>query len=42
MRTTAFTDMRSVDLVDGAGHWVQQEQPEAVVSLLKRFLSRVG
>jgi len=42
MRTTACTDMRSVDLVDGAGHWVQQEQPQAVVSLLQRFLSRVA
>jgi pimeloyl-ACP methyl ester carboxylesterase len=42
MRTTACTDMRSVDLVDGAGHWVQQEQPQAVVSLLRRFLSRIG
>jgi pimeloyl-ACP methyl ester carboxylesterase len=42
MRTTACTDMRSVDLVDGAGHWVQQEQPQAVVSLLQRFLSRIG
>jgi pimeloyl-ACP methyl ester carboxylesterase len=25
-------------LVDGAGHWVQQEQPEAVSRLLIAFL----
>ena len=26
-------------LLDGAGHWVQQERPEEVFSHLKRFLS---
>jgi hypothetical protein len=25
-------------LVDGAGHWVQQEQPEQVAKLLLQFL----
>jgi pimeloyl-ACP methyl ester carboxylesterase len=25
-------------LVDGAGHWVQQEQPEQVTRLLLQFL----
>jgi pimeloyl-ACP methyl ester carboxylesterase len=30
--------MAGVHLVDGAGHWVQQEQPEAVSKLLLRFL----
>jgi pimeloyl-ACP methyl ester carboxylesterase len=25
-------------LVDGAGHWVQQEQPDEVVRLLVQFL----
>ncbi|MGI9437593.1 MAG: alpha/beta fold hydrolase [Geminicoccaceae bacterium] len=39
MRTHACSRMQSVDLVPGAGHWVQQEQPDEVVSLLKRFLS---
>lgn len=29
---------RGVRLVDGAGHWVQQEQPGAVVSALLEFL----
>ena len=27
-----------VHLIDGAGHWVQQEQPEAVTNLLVSFL----
>ncbi len=40
--TTACTRHARRHLVDGAGHWVQQEQPEAVVSLLQRFLSRAG
>jgi pimeloyl-ACP methyl ester carboxylesterase len=38
MRTTACTHMVGFHLVDGAGHWVQQEQPEAVSSLLLEFL----
>jgi pimeloyl-ACP methyl ester carboxylesterase len=38
MQRTACTDMRSVHLVDGAGHWVQQEQPGRVVALLLEFL----
>jgi pimeloyl-ACP methyl ester carboxylesterase len=27
-------------LVEGAGHWVQQEQPEQVSDLLLKFLQR--
>ena len=42
MQTRACTRMLSCDLVPGAGHWVQQEQPDAVVGLLERFLSRRG
>ena len=38
MRTAACADMRAVHIVPGAGHWVQQEQPEATVSLLLEFL----
>jgi pimeloyl-ACP methyl ester carboxylesterase len=30
--------MRGCHLVQGAGHWVQQEQPEAVNRLLLDFL----
>jgi pimeloyl-ACP methyl ester carboxylesterase len=32
------THMLGTHLVDGAGHWVQQEQPEAVSRLLIQFL----
>jgi pimeloyl-ACP methyl ester carboxylesterase len=35
----ACTRMRDVHFVAGAGHWVQQEQPEAVAALLLRFLA---
>jgi pimeloyl-ACP methyl ester carboxylesterase len=38
MKTTACSDMRACHLLDGAGHWVQQEQPESVVSALLSFL----
>ena len=39
MRSRACTRMRAVHLVDGAGHWVQQEQPAAVSRLLLEFMS---
>ena len=38
MQRTACTQMRGAHLVDGAGHWVQQEQAEAVGKLLLQFL----
>jgi len=38
MRTSACTRMEGFHLLDGAGHWVQQEQPEQVSELLVRFL----
>ena len=41
MRTKACTQMRAVHFLDGAGHWVQQEQHEAVTRLLLEFLHQV-
>jgi pimeloyl-ACP methyl ester carboxylesterase len=38
MRSRACTRMRAVHFVDGAGHWVQQEQPAAVSRLLLEFM----
>jgi len=38
MQQTACTRMLGCHLIDGAGHWVQQEQPEHVNELLIRFL----
>jgi pimeloyl-ACP methyl ester carboxylesterase len=38
MQKAACTQMQGVHLVDGAGHWVQQEQPKAVTQLLLNFL----
>lgn len=38
MQSDACTRMLGVHLVEGAGHWVQQEQPEAVSALLAEFL----
>ena len=38
MQTSACTQMTGCHLIAGAGHWVQQEQPEAVVDLLLEFL----
>jgi pimeloyl-ACP methyl ester carboxylesterase len=38
MQTTACTRMEGVHLIEGAGHWVQQEQPERVNTVLLDFL----
>jgi pimeloyl-ACP methyl ester carboxylesterase len=38
MRELACTKMEAVHLVEGAGHWVQQEQPEQVIDLLLSWL----
>jgi pimeloyl-ACP methyl ester carboxylesterase len=38
MQDTACTRMSGAHLLEGAGHWVQLEQPEAVSSLLIGFL----
>jgi pimeloyl-ACP methyl ester carboxylesterase len=42
MQGTACTRMLGCHLLDGAGHWVQQEQPAAVSSLLIDFLRQAG
>jgi pimeloyl-ACP methyl ester carboxylesterase len=38
MQKTACTRMIGVHLIEGAGHWVQQEQPAEVSRLLLQFL----
>jgi pimeloyl-ACP methyl ester carboxylesterase len=38
MQGVGCTDMRMCRLVEGAGHWVQQEQPDEVSNLLLHFL----
>jgi pimeloyl-ACP methyl ester carboxylesterase len=42
MQSTACTRMLGCHLVDGAGHWVQQEQPAEVSRLLLAFLKQAG
>jgi pimeloyl-ACP methyl ester carboxylesterase len=36
------TDLRGIELVEGAGHWVHMERPEAVNEPLLRFLKDVS
>jgi len=38
MQQRACTQLRGCHLIEGAGHWVQQEQPERVATLLLEFL----
>jgi pimeloyl-ACP methyl ester carboxylesterase len=40
MESSACSQFRGSHLVEGAGHWVQQEQPAAVSDLLVDFLAR--
>jgi pimeloyl-ACP methyl ester carboxylesterase len=40
MQGAACTQMLGCHLIDGAGHWVQQEQPEAVTRVLIEALQR--
>jgi pimeloyl-ACP methyl ester carboxylesterase len=42
MQSTACTRMRGAHLIDGAGHWLEQEQPEQVSQLLIQFLKSAG
>ena len=42
MQKTACTHMLGTHLVDGAGHWVQQEQPGEVRKLLIQFLQHTA
>jgi pimeloyl-ACP methyl ester carboxylesterase len=42
MQRKACTRMLGCHLVPGAGHWVQQEQPEAVSRLLSEFLKEAA
>jgi pimeloyl-ACP methyl ester carboxylesterase len=38
MQTSACTNLRGCHLLEGAGHWVQQENPAGVLSLILPFL----
>ena len=39
MKDTCVEGMfRGTEIVEGAGHWVQQEQPERVVEIVSKFL----
>ena len=40
MQKNLCTRMAGTHFIDGAGHWVQQEQPEAVTRLLVDFIQR--
>jgi pimeloyl-ACP methyl ester carboxylesterase len=42
MRTKATTRMSGIELIDGAGHWIQQEQPVRLSTLLFDFIKEIG
>jgi pimeloyl-ACP methyl ester carboxylesterase len=42
MQSTACSNMLGCHLIEGAGHWVQQEQPDEVNRLLLQFLQRAA
>ncbi|WMT74280.1 alpha/beta hydrolase [Bradyrhizobium sp. Ash2021] len=42
MQSKACTNMIGCHLIDGAGHWVQQEQPKQVSRLLLQFVKQLA
>lgn len=40
MSQQVFSDFRGCSFIEGAGHWLQQEQPEKTNALLIRFLAQ--
>jgi pimeloyl-ACP methyl ester carboxylesterase len=42
MKTKAATRMAGIEMIDGAGHWIQQEQPVRLSTLLLAFIKEVG
>lgn len=42
MQTKGCSNMTQIHFVEGAGHWVQQEQPELVTALILDFLKTTG
>jgi pimeloyl-ACP methyl ester carboxylesterase len=42
MKTKAATRMGGIELIEGAGHWIQQEQPVRLSMLLLAFIKDVG
>jgi len=42
MKTKATTRMSGIELIDGAGHWIQQEQPARLAALLLAFMKDVS
>jgi len=35
-------DLRVCEIIDGTGHWIQQERPDEVTRLLRGFLATLG
>ena len=42
MRTKAATRMAGIEWIDDAGHWIQQEQPVRLSTLLLAFIKEIG
>ncbi|TAM58576.1 alpha/beta hydrolase [bacterium] len=42
MKTKATTRMGEIELIDGAGHWIQQEQPLRLSELLLAFIKEAS
>lgn len=42
MKTKVATKMSGIELIDGAGHWIQQEQPAKLAALLLAFARDAG
>ncbi len=42
MTTKAMTKLHRVEMIDGAGHWIQQERPRALTKAILDFLREIA
>ncbi|WP_354043241.1 alpha/beta fold hydrolase [Devosia sp. UYZn731] len=42
MKARGATKMRNIEMIDGAGHWIQQERPAQLAALLIDFAKEAG
>ena len=39
---SSFDDLRFIEIIEGAGHWVQMEKPAETNAAILRFLDSLG
>jgi pimeloyl-ACP methyl ester carboxylesterase len=42
MKSKAMTQLHGIEMIEGAGHWIQQEQPVRLGERLLTFMKAAG